>query len=435
MDFNPGYDWVDRWRSKFSIPPPEIVKSKADDSTNSHTVAPSVDRKEKNSNTNTGNFLIGIKVKEEPFYPDESTTNDMNSSSCDQEKPTDYKLDDNDKSFTENKRRRNDLPMRDKHEALRLLDLKMSQSWVARHLGCSASQINRISLNRQQILSDALDGNMGQNRKRKRAGKAADVESALYEWYKYDNTDGENVSYQTLRNKAASIAKEQGNNEFIPRTVWLARWKRRFSIPSVKRNELSATEIGRGVYPYTDGNCAGVESSSDHNANSSEDTNEIPSDNQTITMNIKQEPPNEYENTNEDNSLNASNIQTPTSNSPTDGVMPVNGSLIVKNSYHHKEDEHLCETHRKVQDMLTVERTKNDDSPCASDGDDAMARATDEMRVTEKDSVVTEEEVWRCVRTIEQFLVQNGCEQLNALHELQIVVAKTATAKQKLNTV
>lgn len=67
-------------------------------------------------------------------------------------------------------------------EVLKRLDNKHSQSSVALEFGVNQSQISRIQKNKDKIFEE-WQNNTNPDRKRKRTGKAEDVEEALLRWF------------------------------------------------------------------------------------------------------------------------------------------------------------------------------------------------------------------------------------------------------------
>lgn len=69
------------------------------------------------------------------------------------------------------KRKRNDLSLADKYEVVKLLDQKLPQTEISKKLGCSQSQISRISSKREEIRNQ-YHSNSNPERKRQRTGKS-----------------------------------------------------------------------------------------------------------------------------------------------------------------------------------------------------------------------------------------------------------------------
>ncbi|XP_030050848.1 tigger transposable element-derived protein 4-like [Microcaecilia unicolor] len=92
-------------------------------------------------------------------------------------------------------------------EVLKKLKNGQSQASIAREYGVNPSQISRISKREHQILGD-WRSNRNPQRKRKRAGKAEEVEEALLRWF----------------------------SQFKATVGWLERWKRRNNITFKKQH-------------------------------------------------------------------------------------------------------------------------------------------------------------------------------------------------------
>ena len=79
-------------------------------------------------------------------------------------------------------RKRTDLKLDKKVEIVQLIEEKrLSQIKIAMRFKCSQSTISKIVKNKDVILREA-DNNKPHSRKRRRLGKAEDVEEALYMW-------------------------------------------------------------------------------------------------------------------------------------------------------------------------------------------------------------------------------------------------------------
>ncbi|XP_069108937.1 tigger transposable element-derived protein 4-like [Argopecten irradians] len=127
------------------------------------------------------------------------------------------------------KRKRNDLSLADKYEVVKLLNQKTSQTEIAKKLGCSQSQISRISAKKEEIIA-SYEASNNPDRKRQRSGKSADVETALYTWFKDDRARDVPISGPLLEEKARDIATNLDVPNFNPSSGWLSRWKTRFNI-------------------------------------------------------------------------------------------------------------------------------------------------------------------------------------------------------------
>ena len=128
-----------------------------------------------------------------------------------------------------NKRKRNELSLADKFEAVKLLDKKLWQVEIAKRLDCSQPAISKIAKNKEAIRADFL-ANGNPDRIRHRSGKAADVEGALTEWFKHARARDIPLSGPILAEKAKDLAKHLNYDDFNPSVGWLARWKQRNNI-------------------------------------------------------------------------------------------------------------------------------------------------------------------------------------------------------------
>ena len=357
------------------------------------------------------------------------------------------------------KRTRKDLSVSDKHEILRLLDMKMSQTAIARSLGCSQAAISMISKNRHQILSEQ---NANPDRKRRRTGSAADVQKALYEWFTEASGTGIHLSLKMLSEKATEIGKELGMVDFNPSTGWLCRWKDRYAIPSFKKHNTNVTKTfgdsDNTSHLDIDGTWFTAAPSMDYKINLNRDSDDLNSYDTLNNANDTHEstcgkqkdqkglielnftPPNaskQCETTDIRHSVwyqsNDKHV-TATCGAPmTDKATDVTSksNLTEREASVTKREAQVAEREGGVtkREANVAERessvTKREVNVTKRESH-VMER---EARVTENEANVTEEEAWRCVRNLERFLEQHNCEQIQTLHDLQIVVAKTATSK------
>ena len=65
-------------------------------------------------------------------------------------------------------------------EIVQLASENESQSEISRQFGCSQSTVSKIISQKEDLKHDAAEN---KDRKRKRTGKADDVEKALYTWF------------------------------------------------------------------------------------------------------------------------------------------------------------------------------------------------------------------------------------------------------------
>lgn len=121
------------------------------------------------------------------------------------------------------------LSLADRVEVLKRIDCKESQVSVAKHFGINPSQICRIVKLRQQIMDD-WQNNANPDRKRKRTGKAEDVEEALLRWFSQARSRQLPVSGPMLIEKANQFAAGFGIENFSATNGWLERWKKRENI-------------------------------------------------------------------------------------------------------------------------------------------------------------------------------------------------------------
>ena len=77
------------------------------------------------------------------------------------------------------KRKRMDLALAQKLDILQLSSEKMSQTEISQRFGCSQSTISKVLRQKAELKQDAADNKI-RCRKRKRTGKANDIEKALY---------------------------------------------------------------------------------------------------------------------------------------------------------------------------------------------------------------------------------------------------------------
>ena len=80
------------------------------------------------------------------------------------------------------KRARTDLSLAERYDVVKLLDQKLPQIEISKKLGVSTSQISRISAKKEEIHSQ-YESNSNPERKRRRTGKASDVEAAQKMWF------------------------------------------------------------------------------------------------------------------------------------------------------------------------------------------------------------------------------------------------------------
>ena len=82
---------------------------------------------------------------------------------------------------------------------------------------------------KETVMREAEE-NMVSTRKRKRRGKAEDVEAALYKWFVDARARDAPVTSAVLEEKANHLAALLGNRDFKATNGWLCRWKSRNGI-------------------------------------------------------------------------------------------------------------------------------------------------------------------------------------------------------------
>ena len=85
-------------------------------------------------------------------------------------------------SASTNKRKA--LSLTERMDVVKRLDSNESQASIAKSYGVHPSSISRIMKQKEQILED-WQNNTNPDRKRKRTGKAEDVEEALLRWFSH----------------------------------------------------------------------------------------------------------------------------------------------------------------------------------------------------------------------------------------------------------
>ncbi|NXS65499.1 TIGD3 protein, partial [Pandion haliaetus] len=122
--------------------------------------------------------------------------------------------------------KRKELSLADRVKLLQALESpSASLSSVAKLFGISKSQAGRIGQRREQILAE-WHTNTNPLRKRKREGKAGEVEDALFAWFRQALARGERLSGPILKAKAQELALSSGR-DFEATDRWLCRWKTR----------------------------------------------------------------------------------------------------------------------------------------------------------------------------------------------------------------
>ncbi|XP_061180838.1 uncharacterized protein LOC133189496 [Saccostrea echinata] len=126
---------------------------------------------------------------------------------------------------------------------IELLDQKLSQTKIAKQLGCSQALISRIANSKDEVRAQFLTSE-NLNRRRNRKGRAPDVDNALWAWYQslLDQEPGKQISNKMLKDQARKLADEFGISPFSASKGWLNRWKNRYNLviqPFKKTNAKS----------------------------------------------------------------------------------------------------------------------------------------------------------------------------------------------------
>lgn len=127
--------------------------------------------------------------------------------------------------------KRKDLSLKEKIEIFAKYDNlpKCSQREAALKLGISQPALCKLLKNRDNVCAQFVaNGNL--SRKRKRLGKAEDVEGALLDWFKNARLKKIPISRGILSEKAEHFAQMMGVENFTPSNGWLTRWKQRNNI-------------------------------------------------------------------------------------------------------------------------------------------------------------------------------------------------------------
>ncbi|XP_066554188.1 E3 ubiquitin-protein ligase RAD18 isoform X2 [Amia ocellicauda] len=135
------------------------------------------------------------------------------------------------------------LTLAERVDVLKRLDAKESQTSIASSLGVNQSAISRIHKNKEKIL-DCWRNNSNPERKRRRAGRAEDVETSLLNWFSQARRGQMPVSGPLLMEKAGQLAHGLGMTDFKASGGWLERWKARnnirFKKPHGERRDADA---------------------------------------------------------------------------------------------------------------------------------------------------------------------------------------------------
>lgn len=112
---------------------------------------------------------------------------------------------------------------------------------------CGRTQISSILKNSASILElykENIDNESVRSRKRVRSCEFADINEALYEWYKLACSKNIYPCGPQLCEKAKQIAEHLGKPAFKGSNGWLDRWKKRYNIKYVKINGESGDVSG-----------------------------------------------------------------------------------------------------------------------------------------------------------------------------------------------
>ena len=133
--------------------------------------------------------------------------------------------------------KRTDLSLRLKVEIIQLVqEKKLSQQEIATRFGCSQSAVSKIVKTKETVMREAEE-NMVSTRKRKRRGKAGDVEAALYKWFVDARARDAPVTSAVLEEKANHLAALLGNRDLKPRMAGCAGGNRATESSSRRRTE------------------------------------------------------------------------------------------------------------------------------------------------------------------------------------------------------
>ncbi|KAM9386589.1 tigger transposable element-derived protein 3-like [Phaethornis superciliosus] len=128
------------------------------------------------------------------------------------------------------RKERKELSLTEKVRVLEMLEgPKVSQSELAKRFGVSQPQICRIIKNRERILSE-WHRNGDPERKRKREGKDAALETALLRWVEGARAAHLPLSPPLLQIKAKHLARALGRPDPEPNGGWLARFGARHNL-------------------------------------------------------------------------------------------------------------------------------------------------------------------------------------------------------------
>jgi hypothetical protein len=131
--------------------------------------------------------------------------------------------------------KRKTLSLTERVDVIKRLESNESQASVAKGFGVHPSAISRIMKQKDLILND-WQNNTNPDRKRKRTGKAEDVEEALLRWFSQARSRQVPVSGPMLMEKANCLAEGLGLSDLKATVGWLERWKERKGIKFKKQH-------------------------------------------------------------------------------------------------------------------------------------------------------------------------------------------------------
>ncbi|KAL3859266.1 hypothetical protein ACJMK2_009493 [Sinanodonta woodiana] len=114
-------------------------------------------------------------------------------------------------------------------EVIKCVENNRTQASVALEFGVSQSVISRILKKKENIVKD-WQNNSNPSQKRKRGGKAKDVEEALLQWFAQARSRPIPINGPLLLEKANQLANDSGLHDFKATSGWLERWKLRNGI-------------------------------------------------------------------------------------------------------------------------------------------------------------------------------------------------------------
>ena len=122
------------------------------------------------------------------------------------------------------RRKRTDLLLGLKVEIIQLVQEKKlsQQEKIAIRFGCSQSAVSKIVKTKEIVMREAEE-NMVSTHKRKRRGKAEDVEAVLYKWFVDARARDAPVTSAVLEEKANHLAVLLENRDFKATNGWLCR--------------------------------------------------------------------------------------------------------------------------------------------------------------------------------------------------------------------